>query len=74
MVKQYNKSYGSRSVNFANNVNSKFWLQPQSELMAAMNTGLNLYQAEYTKLINTVAHQFLNNDLVYNYLQVTNQM
>ena len=44
MVNQYNKSYGSRSVNFVNNVNSKFWLQPQSELMAAMNTGLNLVQ------------------------------
>ena len=47
MVNQYNKSNGSRSVNFVNNVNSKFWLQPQPEFMAAMNTGLNLYQAEY---------------------------
>ena len=42
----------------------KFWLQSQSELMAAMNTGLKPYQAE-TDLINTVAYQFLNNDLVY---------
>ena len=64
LVKQYNKSYGSRSVNFVNSVNSEFWLQSQSELMAAMNTGLKPYQAE-TDLINIVAYQFLNNDLVY---------
>ena len=43
----YNKFYESRYVNFVNNVNFRFWLQPQSKLMAAMNTGLNLYQAEY---------------------------
>ena len=47
-----------------NSVNCKFWLQSQSELLAVMNTGLNPYQAE-TDLINTVAYQFLNNDLVY---------
>ena len=57
-------SYGSRSVNFVNSVNSKFWLQSQSELMAAMNTGLKPYQAE-TDLINIAAYQFLDNDLVY---------
>ena len=34
-------------INFVNNDNFKFWLQLQSRLMAAMNTGLNLYQAEY---------------------------
>ena len=47
-----------------NSVNSKFWLQSQSELMGAINTGLKPYQAK-TDLINIVAYQFLKNDLVY---------
>ena len=36
-LRQYNKSYGSGSVSFVNNVNSKFWLKLQSELIEAMN-------------------------------------
>ena len=47
MRNNYNKAYGSRYVNFVNNINFQFWLQLQSKLMVAMNTGLNLYQAEY---------------------------
>ena len=47
MRNNYNKSYKSKCVNFVNNVNFQFWLQFQSKLMAAMNTGLDLYQAEY---------------------------
>ena len=46
-VKQFNKPYGSKSVNFVNTANCKLWLQLRSKLMAAMNTGLNLYLAEY---------------------------
>ena len=43
----------------------KFWLQLQSKLMVAINTWLNLNQAEYRNNDTTVAHQFLNNDMVY---------
>ena len=39
LVKEYNKSYGSGSIHFVNNVNSQVLVVfLQSELMAAMNT------------------------------------